>query len=144
MRILVIIVVLIVVLVVGFALYVRMAPTDAAAWHIDPAQGVSGAGSAAEGQDGSLLFEETPETLLARLDAIAMATPRTERLAGSPEEGRITYITRSALFGFPDYTTVSAEPTDTGAKLQIFARLRFGSSDLGVNAERVKSWLSQL
>jgi hypothetical protein len=45
---------------------------------------------------------------LARLDEIALATPRTTRLAGSPDEGRITWITRSALWGFPDYTTAQA------------------------------------
>jgi uncharacterized protein (DUF1499 family) len=79
--------------------------------------------------------------VLARLDAIALAKPRTERLAGSPAEGRITWITRSALFGFPDYTT--AQVVD-GPGLCIAGRQRFGSQDLGVNAARIGGWVQEL
>ena len=52
--------------------------------------------------------ERSPEDVLARLDAIALQTPRTMRLDGSPEDGLITWVTRSAVFGFPDYTTAAA------------------------------------
>lgn len=81
-----------------------------------------------------------PEDLLARLDAVALATPRTRRLAGSVAEGRITWITRSALWGFPDYTTAEVRPDG----LYVHARLRFGSEDMGVNAARLRDWLSRL
>jgi uncharacterized protein (DUF1499 family) len=81
-----------------------------------------------------------PADLLARLDAIALATPRTIRLAGSPADGRITWVTRSLLWGFPDYTTAEARPDG----LYIHARLRFGRSDLGVNAARLQDWLGRL
>ena len=78
--------------------------------------------------------------LLARLDAVALATPRTTRLAGSVEEGRITWVTRSAAWGFPDFTTAEA-----GADgLAVEARSRFGQSDMGVNAARLTDWLLQL
>ena len=75
---------------------------------------------------------------------IATATPRTHRLAGSPEAGRITWITRSRLWGFPDYTTAQVTQTPTGPRLDIHARLRFGRSDMGVNAARLHAWLAQL
>ena len=65
---------------------------------------------------------------------------RTEVLAGSPSEGRVTYITRSMWFGFPDYTTVQLE--DDG--LEIYGRLRFGQSDQGVNRARVEGWLDRI
>jgi len=81
-----------------------------------------------------------PAAALARLDAIAMASPRTRRLAGSPAEGRITWISRSRLWGFPDYTTAEATP----GRLVIHARQRFGSDDWGVNAARLQDWLAQL
>ncbi|OYW47683.1 MAG: hypothetical protein B7Z31_15380, partial [Rhodobacterales bacterium 12-65-15] len=81
-----------------------------------------------------------PVDLLSRLDAIALASPRTTRLAGSVTEGRITWITRSALWRFPDYTT--AEARSDG--LFLYARQRFGSDDLGVNAARLRDWLSRL
>lgn len=129
----------------GLAAYVRFAPSDVARWHVDP----SGFyvwdhggpwGEVIARPDGAILRLEVAEGLLARLDAIAIATPRTTRLAGSVEEGRITWVTRSALWGFPDYTT--AEQRVDG--LYINARLRFGKSDLGVNAKRLNTWRSQL
>ena len=61
-------------------------------------------------------------------------------LAGSVEEGMVTYITRSAVFGFPDYTTVRQR----GDELEIYGRLRMGYSDLGVNGKRIDRWLALL
>ena len=58
------------------------------------------------------------------------------------DEGRITWVTRSALWGFPDYTTAEVTPTDGGRSSTIFARPRFGSSDMGVNAARLEDWLA--
>ena len=74
------------------------------------------------------------------LDRIILATPRTELLAGSVEEGRMTYITRTKWMGFPDYTTVQLSDDH----LELYARQRFGMADMGVNKARVEGWLSQL
>ncbi len=126
----------------GVLAFVRLAPSDPAVWHVD---------LAAPGFDpaGGQVFCITPDNrygpvadgALARLDAIALATPRTERLAGSPEEGRITWVTRSRLMGYPDYTTAQAMP---GPGLCVFGRQRFGSKDFGVNAARVGVWMQEL
>lgn len=135
--------------VVGIMGYFRLAPTEAEAWHVDPTDlSLSdGKGSALVRSDGALnspVFDETPEALLARVDAIALETPRTRRIAGSVAEGRVTYMTRSLFFGFPDFTSVTTIPSGDGAELVAYGRLRFGSSDLGVNAERLQGWLAQL
>lgn len=127
---------------------VRLAPSDPAAWHVDPASAEPGPGRFVvkpEGgdTDGPLL-PMPPREALAALDRVARATPRTQVLAGSVEEGRITYLTRSAIWGFPDYTTVEAVPAEGGSRLVIFARLRFGESDMGVNGRRVRAWLDAL
>ncbi len=126
-----------------FAAWVRLAPSDPARWHVSP----MAEGPWDEVQPGTgaatlrlSLGRGAPEDLLARLDAVAMATPRTRRLAGSVAEGRITWITRSALWGFPDYTTAEVRPDG----LYVHARLRFGSEDMGVNAARLRDWLSRL
>lgn len=74
-----------------------------------------------------------------RLDATIRATPRTKRAAGSVAEGVVTYVTRSRLWGFPDYTTVSLQD----AHITIHGRLRFGRSDLGVNRARILGWLRE-
>lgn len=125
----------------GLFCYIRLAPSDPARWHTDPATGQSGPGSHALRQSYAL----PPAELLARLDAVALATPRTTRLAGSPESGRMTWITRSRFWGFPDYTTAAATPNGAGGSdLALFARLRFGRSDFGVNAARLALWRARL
>ncbi len=82
--------------------------------------------------------------MLTSIDRIAGETARTSRIAGSIEEGRITYVTRSAFWGFPDYTTVAAVPVDGGTSVAILGRARFGRSDLGVNRKRIEGWLDAL
>jgi Protein of unknown function (DUF1499) len=132
----------------GLMTFVRLAPADPADWHravdlygwdhggpwdeVMPMRGAA-----------SLRLSPAigaPADLLARVDAIAINTPRTTRLAGSVTEGRITWETRSLVWGFPDYTT--AEARDDG--LYVFARLRFGIEDFGVNAARLNDWLAHL
>ena len=129
---------------VAFAAYVRLAPSDPGRWHTAPAvEGVAGEVLVAGLNRATLRLGPeagVPAEVLARLDAVALATPRTVRLAGSVAEGRITWVTRSALWGFPDYTT--AEARSDG--LYIEARSRFGQGDMGVNAARLRDWLSRL
>lgn len=126
--------------------YIRLAPSDPARWHVSPRLaalekgGPPGEIVTVRGGAAVQLALPDPAAALARLDAIAMASPRTRRLAGSATEGRITWISRSRLWGFPDYTT--AEVTPGG--LVIHARQRFGSDDWGVNAARLRDWLAQL
>lgn len=129
-------------LIVGGAGYIRLAPSDPARWHVPPAGAEGPPGEIVPVKGGATLHltARDPAALLAALDVVALATPRTQRLAGSVEEGRITWITRSQLWGFPDYTT--AEVTPDG--LVIWSRQRFGSNDWGVNALRLEFWLTRL
>ncbi|MBC7133893.1 MAG: DUF1499 domain-containing protein [Roseovarius sp.] len=124
----------IVVLALAVALLacIRLAPSDPARWHRMPETITD------RDLEGGAMRRVAGD--LAALDAIARATPRTRVLAGSVGEGMITYVTRSRIMGFPDYTTVR----QAGDMLEIFARLRFGRSDLGVNAARVDGWLARL
>jgi len=128
----------------AFAAWVRLAPSDPARWHVPVAAEPGPADQVVPRTGAATLLlstaRGTPAEVLAKLDAIALATPRTQRLAGSVEEGRITWITRSALWGFPDYTTAEIRPNG----VLVHARLRFGQSDLGVNAARLTDWLSRL
>lgn len=134
---------IVVAVAVGFAAYVRLAPSDPAVWH-------KGTGQSELGEtrrDNSFVWREEVagdgKARLAQIDAVIMATARTTRLAGSVEAGQITYVTRSKVMGFPDYTTVGIYGA-TPKYIEIFGRLRFGRSDLGVNAKRIKSWLAAL
>lgn len=133
--------------VVALAIYVRLAPTDVAQWHnpdlpvLQPGQ-YPAAGSYVVQQQ----LEGDGRATLARLDAIIRATPRTKVLAGSVEAGKITYVTRSRVMGFPDFTTVTlAQSVDSDlSSLQVYGRLRYGKSDLGVNQARITGWMAQL
>ena len=134
---------MILIVVVTALAYVRLAPSDPARWH-------RGTGKPELGETlrkGSFTWREAVEgdgtARLEQVDRVILATPRTTRLTGSVQEGQITYVTRSQVVGFPDYTTVGIYG-DGSKYLEIFGRLRFGRSDLGVNAKRIKGWLAAL
>ena len=126
---------LILLAVLGGLAWIRFAPSNPDVWHVDPQVSADQdlAGGVRRRVPGDI------ETLQ-RLDTIITSTVRTERLAGSVDEGHITYVTRSKWFGFPDYTTVQLND----GVIEIYARLRFGQSDMGVNKARVEGWLRQL
>lgn len=127
-------------------IYIRSAPHDTEALHLAPPTGakpdqpVIKPGSALFSQQ----FSTPPADIMKRLNDIALATPRTRSLAGSVEDGLITYVSRSRVFGFPDYTTVQVAPTESGSQITIYGRLRFGKSDFGVNRQRIQGWLQAL
>jgi uncharacterized protein (DUF1499 family) len=130
--------------VAGFALYVRLAPSDPARWHVDPMGAADpGDGGAKVAPPDAPVFAATPEAVIEALDAVAMDTPRVTRLAGSVADGHVTYVARSRIWGFPDYVTVKVLPDEAtgGATLAILSRLRFGQGDMGVNRARVEAWL---
>lgn len=120
---------------IGLGLYVRLAPVNPEHWHAMPddvgTRGLSG---------GAMRVIDAPEGGLEQLHAIIVATPRTKVLAGNADEGLVTYVTRSLVVGFPDYTTVRIVET----RLEIYGRSRFGRSDFGVNAARIDGWLKRL
>jgi len=120
------------VLVVALGVYVRIAPSDPARWHQMP-DGITNR----DYDGGAMRVIGAGQNGLERLHEIILRSPRTEVLAGSPDEGMITYVSRSRVFGFPDYTTVR----QAGPQLELHGRLRFGKSDLGVNAARIDGWL---
>lgn len=124
--------------------WVRLAPTDPLRWHVMPEGDVVGNVETAGSYTTVRQITTRPEAVLEALDRIAMATPRTIRLAGSVESGMITYETRSLIAGFPDYTTAAIRQTAEGPLLVVHGRLRFGQGDLGVNKVRVNRWLDIL
>lgn len=138
------------VLTVAFGIFVRVAPSDAVRWHVDPVTvtepGFPGAvlmRPDAADRPGPV-FAVPADVLMAAFDRVARDTPRVTVLAGSVADGHVTYVARSALFGFPDYVSVRTLPDgDGGSRLAVFSRLRFGYDDLGVNARRLDDLLAR-
>ncbi len=126
---------ILVVVVVLAQLFIRLAPTDPLRWHVAP-----------EVTEDRNLPGGVKRVIAAwsddyvRLDKIISGSPRTRRIAGGPRADMTTYVTRSLVWGFPDYTTVAR----SGDQIQIHARARFGRSDMGVNRRRVEGWIAAL
>ncbi len=123
--------VLVVFVAAGVA-WIRLAPDDVARWHQLPEM--------IEDRDMEGGVMRVAPGDLKDLDQIILGEPRTEVLAGSVEDAMVTYVTRSKVFGFPDYTTVAQR----GGDVAVYARLRYGKSDMGVNKARVDRWLARL
>jgi Protein of unknown function (DUF1499) len=122
------------ILLAGFATYVRLAPHDPARWQLSGPVAAVGDHAEAGGFTAARAFDGELEDVA----AVLLATPRTRELG--TWDGQRLYVTRSALWGFPDYTTVRVED----GQLEIYGRLRFGKSDLGVNQARIRGWLTDL
>jgi uncharacterized protein (DUF1499 family) len=137
------------------ALLMRILGNDPVAWHVDPATAqrtgypndylVAPEGATAAAPDElAQVYALSPHELLQRFDAVALDQPHTRRVAGSPGEGRVTYVQRSRVFGFPDYISVRAVEVPGGAALIVWSRSRFGFGDFGVNRARVEGWIAKL
>ncbi len=137
---------LLLLIAVSGLVYIRLAPDDVAQVHVTPPTGatpdapVIGTGAALFVAD----FNMRPPQMWQMVQQVILSTPRTKYLAGSAEEGMITYVTRSLVFGFPDYTTVTVTQNEQGSRVTLFGRLRYGRSDFGVNAKRLRSWVKAL
>ena len=140
---------------VGAAIAVRKADVKADEWHVDPTTAPptgnpnwyrltpDSVPADRDGQrDGSApVFAVDAATLAAAFDAVALGDERVEVIAGSATDGFVTYMQRSALFGFPDFVSVKFLDVEGGSSLSIFARAQFGKSDLNVNEQRVNTWV---
>lgn len=90
-----------------------------------------------------LLLSASPQTVynLAR----ALVVQRGWAIAGEdPEEGRIEAVVFSALFGFADEVILRIQPQNNGTVVDMRSRSRVGQVDRGVNASRIRSFLSDL
>lgn len=124
-----------VLVIVGGLAFVRLAPSDPARWHVP-----IGAAETVDGTGWSARVVPNTEGLLSDLHQGMLAAPRTQLLAGSVGEGRLTYVTRSKLMGYPDYTTIETD----GTQIKLYGRLRFGKSDMGVNGKRLDGLLKRV
>lgn len=94
----------------------------------------------------SPVFDVAPEELVAAVDAVASDDARVALVDSALDDPLlVTYVQRSAVFGFPDVVSVRAVEVAPGqSSLVIYSRSVYGYSDLGVNAARVDRWIGGL
>jgi len=127
------------VLAVVLAAWVRLAPSDPARWHVDPATTPDPATPNFARLDR--LIPAPPDVVATRLDAIARAEGAV-RLAG--DDSHATWLSRTRLMGYPDFVSLRLTPAEGGTRVVALSRSRFGHSDLGVNAARLARWARAL
>ncbi|MFB0994391.1 MAG: DUF1499 domain-containing protein [Paracoccaceae bacterium] len=133
--------------VLGFLGLFRILPIDLARAQVNPAQVAAPAVPnyylmSNQGQAPALVLDLDHATVKANLDAIALATPRTKILVKNDE--LTTYLTRSAIFGFADLTSVYIEPLGQRVRIFVFARSAVGGYDFSVNKRRIQGWINAL
>lgn len=61
-----------------------------------------------------------------------------------PDEGELEAVAHSRLFDFSDDIIVRITPQESGSRVDMRSRSRVGRSDFGVNAARIKAFLTDL
>ncbi|MXQ07548.1 DUF1499 domain-containing protein [Alphaproteobacteria bacterium GH1-50] len=136
---------LILLLAAAGMLWIRFAPHDTDRWHVDPAEvgDPRGSGVRLIGKEAPR-FPGDPDTVLQELADIALSEPRVRILEGGVDDGLLTFVARTKLMGYPDYITFKAVAEGDETKLAVASRARFGSSDWGVNRDRLDRWFAEL
>ena len=125
------------ILLAGILLWVRVAPSDPAQWHVDPVT-VADPSTPNWARIAAGEIVAPAGSLAPRIEAALAGEERVALLAGSLAEGWATYVQRSRLMGYPDYLSIRILPAGDGQEtLVVLSRSRFGQSDLGVNAARL-------
>jgi len=99
----------------------------------------------AYGDIRSVRINEPVPSVIAKAERLAEARGW-DILSALPEEGRFEATATRTLFGFEDDIVLRVKPTETGEGSIVDMRSvsRVGVSDLGANAERVRSFLADL
>jgi len=126
---------------VGLVAYVRLVDLPTAQFHQIPRE--KPAGRHAGKTSFYVVIDVAPGTgpdQLAQFVKVIADTPSTRLLAGTPDDGHVSFVHRSKIWGFPDITNIAL----VGDQLRLRSAARFGGSDHGVNRDRIERWLKAL
>ena len=86
------------------------------------------------------------ETLLETIDRVIVKSPRLTVLDTSKQPPlKREYVQRTLIFRFPDVVTVQVIPLERSrSTLAIHSYSIYGAGDLGVNTNRVETWVAEL
>lgn len=108
-----------------------------------PGETVAGQQRAAYPDIAPLVLESDPE----KVHALALELARERRweiVADVPEDGRIEAVVSSFLYGFKDEIVIRIQANGDGSVVDMRSRSRVGRIDRGVNAKRIRAFLSAL
>lgn len=117
-------------------LWVRLAPSDPARWHADPAT---------TPDPSTPNFARADRLVALPLPQVAAHIAAAARSEGAQilaeGEGLTTWIARTRRLRFPDYVNIHLRPEGDSTRILALSRSRFGYGDRGVNAARLRRWL---
>ena len=91
----------------------------------------------------SKVYEVAVEVLHEAFRNVAISQPRVT-VTETRSDG-LQFVQKSKLIGFPDFIDVQFLSMATRqSTLLIYSRSKYGRSDLGVNAKRIRAWLAEL
>tara|TARA_R110000850_G_scaffold11502_5_gene39352 strand:- start:1456 stop:1902 length:447 start_codon:yes stop_codon:yes gene_type:complete len=125
---------------VGLQAYVRLAPTQVENWAIKDSPQEPGDYPTEGGFKVVRLVDGDGSDVVDAFGNAMLSLPRTQKLG--QVRGQDVYVTRSLLWGFPDFTTIAREDAGAQTRVVIYGRLRFGKSDMGVNKNRLQRVLA--
>lgn len=90
-------------------------------------------------------YSVAADVLSEKIEQVVLRQPRITRIAVDPNTKRQEYVQRSLIFRFPDVITLQAIPLGPQAStLAVHSYSIYGAGDLGVNANRVKTWIDEI
>lgn len=131
-----------------FFAYIRLSKVDKNIWHVDPDIIIFNNENNSFLLHSNIIRTETfnidVNFLFNTLNNIII-NDNCEKIFGDINQGLVTYVCRSKVFGFPDYVSISFKAVDVKrSTIGIFSRSRFGRYDFGKNKQRVQKWLTEL
>lgn len=91
------------------------------------------------------IFAISATDLEKAFDKVALRQPRITAIANDESTQRREYVQRALIFRWPDVITFQAIPLgESQSTLAVHSYSIYGAGDLGVNAARVNSWISEL
>jgi uncharacterized protein (DUF1499 family) len=91
----------------------------------------------------SLRSAEPPEAVFARALEVARRSPSWQVVREDPSSGLIEAVATTRIFRFQDDIVIRVRADAAGSVLDLRSRSRLGRGDLGANAARIETFLSE-
>jgi uncharacterized protein (DUF1499 family) len=94
--------------------------------------------------DLASLITKAPKEQVFDTAKSTLASMGLEITDANPADGRLEAVDTTLLYGFKDDMVVRIQASQEGTRVDVRSKSRVGRSDLGVNAKRIRSFLTKL